>query len=119
MKKTKIITSCMVTLIFVECALATDFNPGSSHIANFQLIMTLAALKMNMTIEEIFTAVTLNAANALDLSDSIGSIEVGKQADFSIFEANDYSELVYNIGKNLNVMTIKSGEVIYSQENGN
>ena len=96
-------------------ALATDFNPGSSHIANFQLIMSLAALKMNMTIEEIFTAVTLNAANALDLSDKLGSIEVGKNADFSIFEANDYSELVYNIGKNLNVMTIKNGEIIYRQ----
>ena len=96
-------------------ALATDFNPGSSHIANFQLIMSLAALKMDMTIEEIFTAVTLNAAHALDLSDKLGSIEVGKNADFSIFEANDYSELVYNIGKNLNVMTIKNGEIIYKQ----
>jgi len=96
-------------------ALATDFNPGSSHIANFQLIMSLAALKMDMTIEEIFTAVTLNAAHALDLSDKLGSIEVGKNADFSIFEANDYSELVYNIGKNLNVMTIKNGEIIYEQ----
>ena len=71
-----------------------------------------------MTIEEIFTAVTLNAAHALDLSDKLGSIEVGKNADFSIFEANDYSELVYNIGKNLNVMTIKGGEIIYEQ-NGN
>ena len=97
-------------------ALATDFNPGSSHIANFQLIMSLAALKMNMTIEEIFTAVTLNAAHALDLSDKLGSIEVGKNADFSVFEANDYSELVYNIGKNLNVMTIKNGEIIYKQD---
>ena len=96
-------------------ALATDFNPGSSHIANFQLIMSLAALKMNMTIEEIFTAVTLNAAHALDLSDNLGSIEVGKNADFSVFEADDYSELVYNIGKNLNVMTIKNGEIIYKQ----
>lgn len=94
-------------------ALATDYNPGSSHIANFQLIMTLAALKMKMTIEEILSAVTLNAAYALDLSETIGSIEVGKNADFSIFEANDYSELVYNIGKNLNIMTIKNGEIIY------
>ena len=97
-------------------ALATDFNPGSSHIANFQLIMALAALKMDMTIQEIFTAVTLNAAHALDLSEILGSIEVGKNADFSIFAAKDYSELVYNIGRNLNVMTIKNGEIIYQQE---
>ncbi len=68
---------------------------------------------MGMTIEEILSAVTLNAANALNLSETVGSIEVGKKADFAIFEANDYSEIVYNIGKNLNVMTVKDGDIIY------
>lgn len=94
-------------------ALSTDYNPGSSHISNFQLIMSLAAIKMGMTIEEILSAVTINAAKALEVSDISGSIEVGKNADFAIFDANDYSEIVYNVGKNLNVMTIKNGEVIY------
>ncbi|MDA3860152.1 MAG: imidazolonepropionase [Melioribacteraceae bacterium] len=94
-------------------ALATDYNPGSSHISNFQLILSLAAIKMNMTIEEIISAVTINSAKALDVSDVSGSIEPGKNADFSIFDAVDYSEIVYNVGKNLNVMTIKNGEIIY------
>lgn len=94
-------------------ALATDYNPGSSHISNFQLIMSLAAIKMKMTIEEIISAVTINSAKALNVSNTVGSIENGKNADFSIFKANDYSEIVYNVGKNLNVMTIKNGEVIY------
>jgi len=94
-------------------ALATDYNPGSSHISNFQMIMSLAAIKMNMTIEEIFSAVTINSAKALDIAETSGSIEVGKNADFSVFDANEYSELVYNIGKNLNVMTIKNGEIVY------
>jgi len=94
-------------------ALATDFNPGSSHISNFQLIMSLAAIKMKMTIEEILSAVTINAAKALDISESVGSIEIGKNADFSVFDAIDYSEIIYNVGKNLNVITIKNGEVIY------
>lgn len=97
-------------------ALATDYNPGSSNISNLHFIMSLAALKMDMTIEETITAVTLNAANSLALSDSIGSIEAGKSADFSIFDANDYSEIVYNIGNNLNVMTIKNGEIIYARK---
>ena len=97
-------------------ALATDFNPGSSHIANLHLIMSLGALKMGMTIEETITSVTLNAAYALDISDHAGSIEIGKSADFAIFDARDYSEIVYNIGRNLNVMTIKSGEIIYSKD---
>ncbi len=97
-------------------ALATDFNPGSSHIANLHLIMSIAALKMDMTIEEVITAVTLNSAYALDLSAKSGSIEIGKNADFAIFDAKDYSEIVYNIGKNLNIMTIKNGEIIYQKD---
>ena len=97
-------------------ALATDFNPGSSHIANLHLIMSLGALKMGMTIEETITSVTLNAAYALDISDHAGSIEISKSADFAIFDAKEYSEIVYNIGRNLNVMTIKTGEIIYSKD---
>lgn len=94
-------------------ALATDYNPGSSHIANLNLIMTLAALKMKMTIEETISAVTINAAKALNVSDKVGSIEVGKKADFAIFDISDYSEIVYQVGKNLNCMTVKNGKVIY------
>lgn len=98
-------------------ALATDYNPGSSHIANFNLVMSLAAIKMKMTIEEIISAVTINAAKALNLSSDRGSIELGKKADFSIFEAEDYSEIIYSVGKNLNCMTVKNGEVIYNSHN--
>jgi imidazolonepropionase len=94
-------------------ALATDFNPGSSHISSLSLIMSLAALKMKMTIEETISAVTINSAKALCREKSIGSIEIGKQADFSVFNTTDYSDIVYSIGKNLNCMTIKDGTIIY------
>ncbi len=99
-------------------ALATDFNPGSSYISNLNLIMSLAAIKMNMTIEETITAVTLNAANALNMQKSVGSLEIGKKADFSIFDTTEYSDIVYNVGKNLNSITIKNGKVIF-QNNAN
>ncbi len=95
--------------------LSTDYNPGSSHIGNLNFIMSLAALKMGMLIEETISAVTINAANVLGMSEKIGSIEIGKKADFSIFDTSDYSDIVYNVGKNLNVMTIKNGEIIYRQ----
>ena len=95
-------------------ALSTDYNPGSSHIPNLNFIMSLAALKMNMLIEETISAVTINAANVLGMSNETGSIEIEKKADFSIFNTNDYSDIVYNVGKNLNVMTIKNGEIIYN-----
>ncbi len=95
-------------------ALATDFNPGSSHISSLSLIMSLAALNMRMTIEETINAVTINAAAALGINDKIGSIEIGKRADFSIFDTEEYADIVYDIGRNLNCMTIKSGEIIYN-----
>ncbi len=94
-------------------ALSTDYNPGSSNICNMNLIMSLAALKMGMTIEETISAVTINAAKALNMNNIIGSIEIGKKADFSVFNTEDYADIVYNVGKNLNYMTIKNGEVIY------
>lgn len=95
-------------------ALATDYNPGSSHISSLGLVMSLAALKMKMSIEETISAVTINAAKALDLQKTVGSIEPGKKADFAVFDCNEYADIVYDIGKNLNCMTIKNGETIYS-----
>jgi len=94
-------------------ALATDFNPGSSHISSLSLIMSIAALKMNMTIEETISAVTINSAKALNREKSVGSIEVGKKADFAVFNTSDYADIVYSISNNLNCMTIKNGKVIY------
>lgn len=95
-------------------ALSTDYNPGSSHIANLNLIMSLAAIKMNMSIEETISAVTINAAKALDKQNEVGSIELGKKADLAIFDTTEYADIVYQVGKNLNIMTIKNGNVIYN-----
>lgn len=96
-------------------ALSTDYNPGSSHIANLNLIMSLAALKMKMSIEETISAVTINAAKALDIQNETGSIEIGKKADFAIFDTDNYADIVYHVGKNLNYKTIKNGEIIYEK----
>lgn len=94
-------------------AIASDYNPGSSHIQNLQLIMSLAAIKMKMTIEEVINSITINAAKALNMEHLVGSIEIGKQADFAVFKTNDYSDIVYNVGKNILSHTIKNGNVIY------
>jgi imidazolonepropionase len=97
-------------------ALATDYNPGSSHIANLNFIMSLAAIKMNLTIEETISAVTINSAKAIGLNEKTGSIEINKQADFAVFDTTEYSDIVYNVGKNLNCITIKNGKIIYSNK---
>jgi imidazolonepropionase len=100
----------------VITALASDYNPGSCSISNISVIMGLAAINMQMTIEEVISAYTLNSANALLLSTDRGSIELGKKADFSVLNTNDYSDLIYNFGKNLNYMTIKNGNIIYKEK---
>lgn len=97
-------------------ALATDYNPGSSHILNLHLIMSLASIKMKMKMEEVINAVTINAAKALNREKQSGSIEQDKNADFAVFDVEDYSEIIYNVGRNLVTHTIKDGEVIFQKD---
>jgi len=94
-------------------AIATDFNPGSSHIPNLHFIMALAAIEMKMKTEEIFSAVTINAAKALGLNHKTGSIEIGKKADFAVFDTKDYANIIYEVGRNIVYATIKNGNIIY------
>ncbi|MFD2616428.1 imidazolonepropionase [Terrilactibacillus laevilacticus] len=98
-------------------ALATDCNPGSSPTESLLLVMNLACLTMGMTPEEVITACTINAAHAVDKADTIGSLEVGKQADVVIFDAKNYQILQYNYGVNLVHTVIKKGQVVV-QEGG-
>lgn len=81
-------------------ALATDCNPGSCFTENMQTIMSLACSSMRMSIEEAITASTLNGAAAIGMSDTIGSIEVGKQADMILLDSANYADLVYHFGVN-------------------
>ncbi len=100
----------------VIVALSTDYNPGSSHISNLNLIMSLAALKMKMTIEETISAITINAAKALDISSETGSLEIGKNADIAIMNTNEYADIVYQVGKIINYATFKNGKLIYEKK---
>lgn len=60
-------------------SLASDFNPGSTPSGNLQFVWSLACVKMKMTPEEALNALTINAAYAMDLSATHGTISVGKQ----------------------------------------
>jgi imidazolonepropionase len=81
-------------------ALATDSNPGTSPLTSLLLTMNMAATLFHMTVEECLLGVTRNAARALGRLDTIGTIEVGKQADLAIWSVESPAELVYRIGFN-------------------
>ncbi len=96
----------------VPVAIASDFNPGSCMSFSMPLMMTIACTQMKMTPEEAITAATLNAAAALKLSDKVGSIEVGKQADIVLYEIPNYRYLAYHFGVNLVSKVIKKGTIL-------
>jgi imidazolonepropionase len=82
-------------------ALASDFNPGSSPVCNLQMVWSLGCSRMKMLPAEAFNAITLNAARSLRLENSVGSIAVGKKADFWTTETqNAVQSVPYFFGVN-------------------
>ena len=84
----------------VPMALATDCNPGSSPLTSLLLTMNMAATLFRMTVDECIAGVTCEAAKALGLFDTVGSIETGKSCDLAIWEIENPAELVYRMGFN-------------------
>lgn len=100
-------------------SIATDANPGSCMSENMQLMMSLAALQMRMTMEEVISASTINAAAAVDRATTHGSIEVGKQADLLMFDAPNYQRILYHYGINHLNTVVKHGNVVMEKRYAN
>ena len=96
-------------------ALATDFNPGTCLIYSLWTIIGLAVMRMGMTLEEALTAVTLNAAAALEMSDEVGSLEVGKRGDLILLDLDNYRQIPYFFGYNPVRTVLIDGEVVYDR----
>ncbi len=95
----------------VPMAVATDCNPGSSPLTSLLLSMNMAATFFRLTPHEALAGTTRHAAQALGISGSAGTLEVGKQADFAIWDVSEPAELVYRIAFNPCHQTVKSGVV--------
>ena len=100
----------------VPVAVGTDFNPGTSPAPNAALSMSLAVHQFKMTPAEALAAATINAAAALRIDDSHGSIEEGKHADLTIWNVDTHALLPYWLGANLVRKVVKRGRVIYSAD---
>lgn len=94
-------------------ALASDYNPGSSPSGNMKLVMSLACINWKMLPEEAINAVTINAAYAMGISETHGSIARGKVANLIITkEIPSYEFLPYAFGSNLVESVILRGKII-------
>lgn len=93
-------------------ALATDLNPGTAWGGNMQFVIALACRYMRLTPAQAIVASTLNAAAAINRSNTIGSLEPGKQADLLILNVADYRHLGYRFATNLVQTVIKRGRLI-------
>jgi imidazolonepropionase len=82
----------------VPIAIATDCNPGTSPMLSPTLAMNMACTLFGLTPEEALAGMTVNAARALGLAHTIGSIAAGKQADLAVWRIESLAELGYWIG---------------------
>jgi imidazolonepropionase len=101
----------------VPVALATDMNPGSCLTESMPIILTLACVMMRMTPAEAITAATINAACAIHREGSVGSLDVGKQADVVVWDMPTVRYLPYHFGVNLVETVIKDGKIAVDRNN--
>jgi imidazolonepropionase len=96
----------------LACALATDFNPGSSPTRSLPLVMTFACVKYGWTPAEALTACTVNAAHALGIGDRLGTLAPGYQADLVAWDLGNHRQLPYRFGENFAAVVVKRGSVV-------
>ena len=94
-------------------ALASDYNPGSSPSGNMKFIMSLGCIRLRMLPEEVINAVTINSAYAMGISETHGSITVGKKANIIITKKiPSYEFIPYAYTTNLFERIVLNGEIV-------
>jgi imidazolonepropionase len=94
----------------VPMAVATDCNPGSSPCTSLLLALNMACTLFGLTPEEAVSGATRHAARALGLQDEVGTLEVGKRADFALWDIDRPAELCYGLGTNPCVGVVHRGK---------
>lgn len=114
LKETKLPPVTALREFKVPIAIASDMNPGTSPFMSLPLIMNMACICFGLNVSEAWQGLTINAAKALGLDQSIGSITVGKQADFALWDCASPETVIYNSTGDLCRGIFKNGIFINS-----
>ena len=95
----------------VPMAVATDCNPGTSPCTSILLTLNMACTLFGLTPLEALSGVTRHAAQALGLEAEVGTLQVGKRADFALYRIDRPAELCYNLGASPCVSVVHGGAV--------
>jgi imidazolonepropionase len=95
----------------VPMAVATDSNPGTSPCTSLLLTLNMACTLFGLTPEEALSGATRHAARALGLQGEVGTLEVGKRADFALWDIARPAELCYGLGANPCTGVVHRGKI--------
>jgi len=98
-------------------AISTDYNPGSAPCPSMPMAMAIASRYQKLLPAEALNASTINAAYAIGLGETRGSIETGKVADLLMIDSSDYRQIAYEFGGNLIRNTVKAGVFLLEARN--
>ena len=96
----------------IPMAVSTDLNPGTSPVHSMTLILNMACMLFGMTCEEALLGASINAAKALGLEKSKGSIEPGKDADLVLWDIDTPADLCYLTGLSPVEMVMIKGKLL-------
>ena len=100
----------------VPMAVATDCNPGTSPTTHLPLMMNMACVLFRMTTAEALLGVTRNAALALGIAETRGTIQVGKHADLCLWNVDHTAELAHAIGASPLRVRLRRGVALERRE---
>ena len=97
--------------IGLPVALGTDFSPAN-WILDQLTVAAFAARELRMRSDEIIRGITLNAARALGIERSIGSISPGKQADLVVLNMPNHKWIGYAYNEGLVDKVLIRGKLV-------
>lgn len=89
-------------------SIASDWNPGSAPMGNLLTQASVLATYEKLSTAEVLAGITFRAAHALELSDR-GILKKGKKADFSVFDTDNFQNILYFQGRMLPAMVFING----------